>query len=217
MHLRGDISHPARLYFTPPPARSQRDPHNAQRIEMGARAPHARRAKIASRAPRRRKSTRMFVGSRHRRPPLRGGGASRPARPGLGSMLSARCVRRPMPKRMVSTRHAETTPRARTRDERARGDRMAAQASHLSCTNRSSGGSERTAVRAAAAKPIGIDDGGCEETLTNVDERPTARTSITIRSIAGGSIARQSVQRRFGAHSGLNYGQRSSTCARARI
>ena len=73
------------------------------------------------------------------------------------------------------------------------------------------------AVRAAAAKPIGIDNGDCEETLTNVDERPTARTSITIRSIAGGSIARQSVQRRFGAHSGLNYRQQSSTCARARI
>ena len=44
-------------------------------------------------------------------------------------------------------------------------------------------------MRAAVAKPIRIDDGGCEETLTNADERPTARMSSTIRSIAGGSIA----------------------------
>ena len=37
------------------------------------------------------KSTRKFVGCRHRRPPLRGGGASRPARPSLG--LSAESAR----------------------------------------------------------------------------------------------------------------------------
>ena len=79
---------------------------------------------------------------------------------------------------------------------------------HMSCTDRSPGSGERTAVRAAAAKPIGIDNGDCEETLTNVDERPTVRTSTKICSIAGGTIARQSIQRRFGARSGTNYGRR---------
>ena len=65
-------------------------------------------------------------------------------------------------------------------------------------------------MRAVAAKPIRIDDSGCEETLTNADERPASLTSSTIRSSAGGSIARRSVQRPIDGRSGLNH--RHATC-----